>query len=200
MFFSFDGLDGVGKTTQINLFCEWLRKRGHDVLCCVDPGSTPLGERLRDTLLLRDVTIGMRSEMLLFMAARAQLVEEVISPAIARGQVVVSDRYVLANLVYQGYAGGLDVESLRQIGAIATGGIYPDLTFILDMPPAAAEKRIDRHLDHMESRGAAYQARLREGFLAEAARDPQRVAVIDATRPIDEVQSDVRQHAERALK
>jgi dTMP kinase len=200
MFFSFDGLDGVGKTTQINLFCEWLRMRGHDVLCCVDPGSTPLGERLRETLLRRDVTIGMHSEMLLFMAARAQLVEEVISPAIARGQVVVSDRYLLANLVYQGYAGGLDVESLRQIGAIATGGIYPELTFILDMPPWAAGNRIDRHFDHMESRGASYQSRLREGFLAEAARDPQRIAVIDATRPIDEVQSEVRRHAERALK
>src|SRR5690348_17585292 len=106
MFFSFDGLDGVGKTTQIERFLAWLAERGHDVVRCQDPGSTPLGEAVRELLLGHRVPIARRAEMLLFMAARAQLVDEVIRPALERGQTVVSDRYLLANAVYQGHAGG----------------------------------------------------------------------------------------------
>src|SRR5690348_15365648 len=111
MFFSFDGLDGVGKTTQMDLFCDWLRSAGQEVITCQDPGSTPLGEMMRKILLERGPTpIDRRSEMLLFMVARAQLVAELIKPALAAGKTVVSDRYLLANVVYQGYAGGLDVD------------------------------------------------------------------------------------------
>ena len=109
MFFSFDGLDGVGKTTQMDLFVEWLRAAGHDVVRCRDPGSTPLGEAIREILLGHEFAISRASEMLLFMAARAQLVEEVIRPALDAGKTVVSDRFLLANVVYQGHAGGLDV-------------------------------------------------------------------------------------------
>lgn len=130
--------------------------------------------------------------MLLFMAARAQLVEEIIRPALDRGHAVVSDRYLLANLVYQGHAGGLDLDTIRQIGQVATQGILPDLVFVLDMPPRAAASRIDRQLDRMESQGEAFQARLRSGFLAEAARDPQRIVLIDAGREIAQVQADIR--------
>jgi dTMP kinase len=199
MFFSFDGLDGVGKSTQIERFCAWLCARGHEVVRCQDPGSTPLGEEIRAILLGHKVQISRTAEMLLFMAARAQLVEEVIRPALAAGKTVVSDRYLLANVVYQGHAGGLDVETLRQIGHTATGGLMPDLVFVLDMPPAAAAARIDRQRDRMESQGAAYDGRLRDGFLAEAARDPAHIVVINAARSIDEVQADVRAAAELAL-
>src|SRR3970040_2412778 len=110
MFFSFDGIDGVGKTTQMDLFCDWLRQGGHDVVTCRDPGRTPLGERIRDILLHGDAQtpIGRRSEMLLYMAARAQLVDQVIRPALEAGKVVIADRYLLANVAYQGHAGGLD--------------------------------------------------------------------------------------------
>jgi len=198
MFFSFDGLDGVGKTTQIQLFVEWLRTAGHDVVTCQDPGSTPLGEALRGILLGHSYPIAGASEMLLFMAARAQLVEEVIRPALARGQTVVSDRYLLANLVYQGHAGGLDIEAVRRVGEVATAGIMPDAVFLLDLPPQQAAQRMTRDLDRMESRGDAYQARLREGFLTEAARDPRRIVVIDASRPIDDVQAAIREAAMRA--
>src|SRR3990172_436367 len=125
MFFSFDGIDGVGKTTQMERFCDYLRQRGAEVVTCRDPGSTPLGERIRDILLHSDAQtpIGRRSEMLLYMAARAQLVDEVIRPALADGKTVVSDRYLLANLVYQGYAGGIDVEAIRRVGTVAVDGI-----------------------------------------------------------------------------
>jgi len=199
MFFSFDGLDGVGKTTQIDLFVEWLRAAGHDVVRCVDPGSTPLGEAIRTILLGHRLPMARTSEMLLFMAARAQMVEEVIRPALERDQTVVSDRYLLANIAYQGHAGGLDVEEIRRIGRVATRGIMPDLVFLLDMSPNAAAARMKRGRDRMESQGAQYEERLRQGFLAEAARDPDRIAVIDAARDIEAVQSDIRAAAGRAL-
>lgn len=195
MFFCFDGLDGVGKSTQINLFCEWLRAAGHDVVTCYDPGSTPLGEAVRELLLGHRVPIERRTEMLLFMAARAQLVDEVLRPALAAGKTVVSDRYVLANIVYQGHAGGLDVETVRQIGQVATDGVMPDMVFVLDMPPQEAAKRINRELDRMESQGDAFQARLRTGFLAEATADP-RIVVVDAAREVAAVQADIRAAAQ----
>lgn len=199
MFFSFDGLDGVGKTTQMDLFLAWLRDQGHDLVSCYDPGSTPLGEAIRDILLGHRVPISRPSEMLLFMAARAQLVEEVIRPALAAGKTVVSDRYLLANVVYQGHAGGMDVETIWRIGNVATGGLMPNMVFVLDMPPLAAAGRIDRELDRMESQGTEYQSRLRQGFLTEATKDPKRIVVIDAARDIDAVQADIRAAARRVL-
>jgi len=199
MFFAFDGLDGTGKTTQMNLFIEWLRAAGRDVVTCVDPGTTPLGEALRAILLGHHHRIDRTAEMLLFMAARAQMVDEVIRPALAAGKVIVSDRYVLANVVYQGHAGGLDVETIRRIGETATQGIHPDLVFVLDLPPEAAAARMARELDRMESQGAEFQQRLRAGFLAEAKRDPQRIVVIDAAGEVDPVQRAIRAAAERVI-
>jgi dTMP kinase len=127
------------------------------------------------------------------------MVDEVISPALGRGQTVVSDRYLLANIVYQGHAGGLDIEMIRRIGQVATRGIMPDLVFLLDMPAELAASRIVRGRDRMESQGAEYQRRLREGFLAEAKKDPERVAVIDAARDVNAVQAIIRSAAERIL-
>jgi len=200
-FFSFDGIDGVGKSTQLRLFCQWLTDEGRAPVVCRDPGSTPLGERIREILLLSDeaTPIAPRSEMLLYMSARAQLVDEVIRPALAAGSVVVSDRYLLANIVYQGHAGGLDVSVVRAVGAAATGGVMPDCTFLLDMDPAIALRRVARELDRMESRGAEYRQRLREGFLAEAAHMGAPVHVVDAHRSVEQVQSDIRTIAARVL-
>lgn len=188
MFLSLDGIDGAGKSTQMGLLCDWLARQGHDVIACRDPGSTPLGERLRSLLLERGATtIGPRAEMLLYMAARAQLVDEVIRPALARGQTVVSDRYLLANVVYQGHAGGLDPQELWNVGHVATGGLAADLTLVLDLDPRRATGRLSRPLDDLERRDEAFRERLRAGFLAEAARDPKRIVVIDAAHGIDEV-------------
>jgi dTMP kinase len=194
MFFSFDGIDGVGKSTQMELFCEWLRASGHDVLECRDPGSTPLGERVREILLHSgdDTPIGRRAEMLLYMAARAQLVDEVIRPALAAGKTIVSDRYLLANLVYQGHAGGLDLEAIRRVGAVTTDGVAPDVVFLLDMAPTAADGRMQRTLDRMERQGGEFRERLRAGFLAEARRAENRVRVIDADRAVEVIQAEIR--------
>lgn len=197
MFFSFDGIDGVGKSTQLRLFCEWLVGEGRNVVTCRDPGSTEVGEQIRNILLAsHDATpIGPRSEMLLYMAARAQLVDEVIRPALDSGRIVVSDRFLLANVVYQGYAGGLDVQTVREVGAIAVAGVIPNCTFLLDMAPAAALARLGRQLDRVESRGDAYRDRLRAGFLAEAKAMGGSVHVVDAARSVDIVQDELRQIA-----
>ena len=133
--------------------------------------------------------------MLLYMAARAQLVDEIIRPALAAGKTVVSDRFLLANLVYQGHAGGLDLAAVRRIGAVAIDGFEPDATFLLDMPPTVADGRLQRTLDRMERQGADFRERLRMGFLAEAGRAGSRIHVIDANRPVDEVQADIRRIA-----
>ncbi len=200
MFFSIDGGDGTGKSTQAAMFCRWFREQGHDVVACRDPGSTPLGEAIRGLLLDRhDLRIDRRSEMLLYMAARAQLVEEVIRPALAVGKTVVSDRYLLANVVYQGHGGGLDAAALWEVGRIATGGLMPDLTIVLDMPAEAAAARLDRQRDRMEQQGDAFHARVRQGFLDEAARQPERIVVIDAAQRVEQVQADIRRAAGRHL-
>jgi dTMP kinase len=197
MFFSFDGIDGVGKSTQLKLFCQWLEDQGSVPVVCRDPGSTPVGERIREILLAAhdEFPLGPRCEMLLYMAARAQLVDEVIRPALAEGRIVVSDRFLLANVVYQGHAGGLDVETVRQVGASAVAEVMPDCTFVLDMDPAAALARLGRQLDRVESRGPDYRQRLRAGFLAEAAALGPAVHVIDAGRRVETVQNDLRRIA-----
>jgi len=200
MFFSIDGGDGTGKSTQVELFCNWLAKLGRSVVACRDPGSTPLGEAVRELLLLRhDLRIDRRSEMLLYMAARAQLVEEVIRPALGQDKTVVCDRYLLANVVYQGYGGGLDVEMLWEVGRVATGGLMPQLTVVLDMPAGEAAARIPGQLDRMEQQGEAFHARVRQGFLAEAARHPGEIVVVDAAGPIDKVRAEIRAAAETAM-
>jgi len=201
MFFSFDGVDGVGKSTQMDRFCQWLGQRGHEVVSCRDPGSTALGERVRDILLHSgpDTPICLRSEMLLYMAARAQLVDEVIVPALSDGKTVVSDRFLLANVVYQAHAGGLDVAATWRVGEVAVAGVEPDLIFLLDMAPEVALERITRQPDRMEQQADDYRARLRAGFLAEARRRPEQIVVIDAARSADAVHADVVTAAGRVL-
>ncbi len=193
MFLSIDGIDGAGKTTQLALFQDWLRERGHQVVACRDPGTTPLGEAIRKILLtVGDLPIHGRSEMLLYMAARSQLVEQIIRPALEAGQTVVADRYLLANVVYQGHAGGLDVESVWQVGEVATGGLMPDVTIVLDIDPESARSRFDREPDRVEQRGEEFRERLRRGFLAEVSRRPDQIVVVNAERSIEEIQDEIR--------
>lgn len=199
MFISFDGIDGVGKTTQLQLFCDWLKENQHSVVTCRDPGSTPLGEKVREILLNsgEETPISARSEMILYMAARAQLVEEVIQPALQAGQTVVSDRYLLANVVYQGYAGGLDIAEVRSVGAVATTKLVPDCTFLLDMSPKDARARMGSELDRVESRGDEYREQLRVGFLEEIKQLGDKGHVIDAARSVEEIQNEIRSIASK---
>ena len=200
MFFSFDGVDGVGKSTQINLLAEALRQRGREVVTCRDPGSTALGEALRKILLDHHGTpIHRRSEMLLYMAARAQLVEEIIRPALTAGKIVISDRFLLANVVYQGHAGGVDPTEIWSVGDVTVAGIAPRLTFLLDMPAEQAAKRIQRAPDRMEAQGLGYLESVRQGFLAEARQKPQEILVLDANRLPQAIHADILREAEKLL-
>jgi dTMP kinase len=137
--------------------------------------------------------------MFLYMASRAQLVEECIRPALQAGKVVVTDRFVLANIVYQGYAGGLDVDQVKRTGEICTAGIEPDCVFVFDIAPQDARRRFTRELDRMELQGEEFQQRLRDGFLREAANSSGKAHVIDAARSIDVIQQEIRAVARRVL-
>ena len=165
LFLSFDGLDGSGKSTQCQRLVDRLRSLGVTVTHAIDPGGTALGAKLREILLFgKQYDISLRTEALLFMASRAELVEQVIRPALHRGEVVLSDRYLLANVVYQAHAGGLDASTLWDIGHFATDNIEPNLTLIFDIPTVVARERRKRDADRMESRGADFHDRVRQGF------------------------------------
>jgi dTMP kinase len=182
LFLSLDGIDGTGKSTQCRLLAEWLRRRGRQVTLCADPGGTAVGELIRELLLDRRRQMGVACEALLFMASRAQLTAEVIRPALEAGQVVVSDRFTLANIVYQGHAGGLDPRQVAEAGRLATGGLEPDLTLVLDLPVELALARRGRPADRME--GRYDPAQVRDGFLVEARRRPERIRIVDAGPPV----------------
>jgi dTMP kinase len=187
LFLSLDGLDGTGKSTQCRLLADWLRRRGRPVVTCADPGGTAVGAVIRQLLLDRKQQMALACEALLFMASRAQLVAEVIRPALDAGQDVVCDRYLLANVVYQGHAGGLDAAQLWEAGQLSTGGLEPNLTIVLDLPTEAAAARRSGPADRVESRDAGYHERVREGFLREGQRRPDRIHVISADGSIEEV-------------
>ena len=163
-FLSLDGLDGTGKSTQCRLLADRLRGRGLAVTECVDPGGTELGGRLREILLAsRQTRIGMRTEALLFMASRAELVAQVIRPALDRGDVVVSDRFLLATVVYQGHAGGLPPDDLWAVGRFATGGLLPDLTLVSPVYLPGSARPESRHLFLEAAERAARRQLSQEG-------------------------------------
>ncbi len=192
MFISFDGIDGAGKSTQFDLLKNFLEGRGENVACFRDPGSTRLGEAIREILLHReDIPLASTAEMLLYMASRAQLVEELIRPALSSGTTVICDRFLLANVVYQGVAGGLDVSSLWSVGKIATGGLAPDVTFVLDLDPHLAFQRIQRGHDRLEKRGLDYFERVRVGFQEQLSSCGGRGYLINANRSVDTIHREI---------
>lgn len=199
LFISLDGLDGAGKSTQCRLLAEWLEGRGLKVTHCVDPGGTEIGDVLRGLLLDKRRHMTLACEALLFMASRAQLTAEIIRPALATGRTVISDRFLLANVVYQGHAGGLDPEQVRSMCLLATEGLEPDITFVLDLPIEQALARLPGPSDRMESKDADFHAQVRAGFRTEAQRRPDRIILLDATQPVEKVQERIRLEIDRLL-
>lgn len=199
-FLTLEGIDGSGKSSQLVRLADWLRGLGVEVVTCRDPGATAAGDAVRNILLHRqEIPLAATAEMFLYMAARAQLVEEVVRPALARGAWVVSDRFLLSNVVYQGHAGGLGAEKVWRIGETATGGLEPDLVLWLDIDLATAAQRMQRELDRLESRGDAFRQRLRDGYLAEATANPTRVCRVDATVSPDQVAERLQQIVREAF-
>lgn len=187
MFIAFDGVDGAGKTTQIAALRDRLENElGMEVMTVRDPGGTRVGEAIRALLLDSDLEMHRRCEALLYMASRAQLCEEQIRPALAAGKVVISDRFLLANVVYQSVQGGEDAETIWKLGEIATGGLRPDFTILLDLPVEVGLQRLNRPADRMESRGVEYLEAVRTGFLQHVARVGDHT-VIDAGQESERV-------------
>ncbi len=188
-FIAFEGPDGSGKSSQLGRFARAARGAGLEVIEVREPGGTSVGEQVRDVLLdpaNTDMTV--RCEMLLYMASRAQLVEQTITPALNRGALVLADRFVASTCAYQGTAGGLPMSEIMDVAEVATGHRMPDLTVIFDVDEATAAKRLNPLLDRMEQKGAAFHRRVRDGYHQLAKEDPEHVLLIDATAPEDVVE------------
>jgi dTMP kinase len=194
LFVTFEGIDRSGKTTQARMLVDAL---GDEALAVREPGGTEAGERLRELLKDGQLTLGAEAEALLFAAARAELVAQVIRPALEAGRVVVSDRFLDSSLAYQGVARGLGVEEVKQINRFATQGVTPDLTFLLEIDPARAAERAGQ-LDRFEDEGDSLQKSVYEAYRELAAEDPGRWRIIDADRPSHEVHADVLAAVEHA--
>ena len=187
LFVTFEGIDRSGKTTQARMLVEAL---GDDALAVREPGGTEVGERLRELLKDPSVSISPEAEALMFAAARAELVAQVIRPALDQGKVVVSDRFLDSSLAYQRVARGLGLDDVEQINRFATGGLMPDLTFLLSIDPARAAERAGQ-LDRFEDEGDSLQMAVYEAYGELAEKDPVRWQIIDADRPSSEVHADV---------
>jgi dTMP kinase len=184
---AFEGVEGAGKSTQLELLRRQLEGRGREVVVTREPGGTPVGERVRALLLDPEVEIYPRTEALLFAAARAELVERVIRPALERGAVVLCDRYLDSSLAYQGGARGLGRGPVEEVNRLATGGLLPDLVVLLDLDPADGLRRRQGDRDRIEAQDLDFHRRVREAFRALAAADPNRFAVVDGAAPVREV-------------
>lgn len=194
-FIVLEGVDGVGKTTQVALLAEWLDALEVPYLLVREPGGTPLGEAIRELVLGRpELDVGARSEMLLLLAARAALVRDVLRPALEEGKTVIGDRFALSTLAYQGYGRGLDVEQVRRANEVATDGLRPDLYVLLDLPLGVSLERTGADgnaPDRIEREGEAFRVAVRDGYLALAESEPG-VEVLDAEGSPSEVHQRVR--------
>jgi len=190
MFLAFEGVDGAGKSTQATLLGEHFERQGREVLLCREPGGTELGEELRRILLVTGGEMDPEVEVLLFMAARAQLCSRVIRPALEAGKVVISDRFLWSSVVYQGIVGGLGIEEVLAIGRVATRGLLPDLTVLVDLAPEASHSGLDEG-DRMESRGLDFQLQVREGFVSLAREFSDSFALIDGSGSVEQVHEQV---------
>lgn len=196
MFITFEGPDGSGKTTQARLLAEHLRGGDIPVVLTREPGGTPIGDQVREVLHdPNNVDMTAEAEFLLYSASRAQLVRQVIFPALVAGKCVISDRFFDSSLAYQGYARGLDVATLWEITRFATGGLMPDLTLYLDIQP---DEGLERRLlgggewNRMDQEALAFHNRVRAGYLELAGREPHRWVIVPAAKPVDDLQAEIR--------
>jgi dTMP kinase len=202
LFITFEGGDGVGKTTQAALLDEWLAARGRTVVRTREPGGTEVGVLIRDIVLHHRGEVAARAEALLYAADRAHHVETVVKPALERGEVVIQDRYLDSSVAYQGAGRVLGRDEVRELSLWATGGLLPDLTVLLDLDHDAARDRLDaddKPFDRLESEQAAFHSRVRHEFLALAAAEPERFLVLDASRSPADLSTDIQGRVQALL-
>ncbi len=203
MFITLEGPDGSGKSMQIPMLAEFIRQRGYEVLTTREPGGTSIGDQIRQVIMkLGNTSMQPRTEILLFCAARAQIVEEVLKPALARGVVVISDRYADSTLAYQGYGHGIDLEELKRLMKFVTGGLTPDLTLLLDVDASTGLQRRQSsggEWNRLDAYELAFHKRVREGYLELAQAEPERWQWVDAGQPPAMVQSAIRKIIEAKI-
>lgn len=190
-FITFEGIDGCGKTTQLNLLAEYLKTKNISVDLTKEPGAKGLGREIRQLLLHYDGDVATYCEIFLFLADRAQHTKTLVEPLMKNGVSVLCDRHTDSTIAYQGYGRGENIEQLKYLNNLATNGIRPDLTFVFDIPVEVSQERLYGEKDRMESSGKEFFAKVRNGFLEIAKQEPERVYVIDATKTIEAVAKDV---------
>ncbi len=194
-FITFDGIDGAGKTTQIQLLADYLRQQGKIVYLTREPGGTALSEQIRDLLLTTKNTMSATTELLLMFAARAEHIAAVLRPKVSAGEWVICSRFTDATMAYQGYARGVDLAKIRAIAEVVHGNFNPDISLFLDLPAeTAAQRRLERgeSTDRFEAESIAFMQAVRAGYLAIAAENPARCQVIDATQSISQIAACIR--------
>ncbi|MEI8388837.1 MAG: dTMP kinase [bacterium] len=191
LFITFEGADGSGKSTQLKMTADFLQKKGYEVVSTRDPGGTPLGVKIREILLHHEGKIADKCELFLYLADRAQHVDQKIIPALNEGKVVLCDRYIDSSVAYQGYARGLDIEEIIMLNNIVTKSYLPDLTFVFDVSTDVAQTRVGTTKDRLESEAKEFHQKVRFGFLELAKQFPDRIKVIDANQEIENVYIDV---------
>ncbi len=191
LFITFEGPDGCGKTTQMNLLAEYLKNSGKEVLLTREPGGKGLGEKVREILLNYEGPVSDRCESFLFLADRAQNIDIIVNPAVEEGKIVLCDRHIDSTVAYQGYGRGLNIQRINMLNDIATNGKKPDLTFVFDIDVETSMKRVGKDKDRLESAGIEFHNRVRNGYLELAKQEPQRIKVLDASKTIDEIHNNV---------
>ena len=187
LFITFEGADGCGKTTQLKLLKDYLTAKGYAVILTREPGGKGLGEKIREILLNYDGKVADRCESFLFLADRAQNIETIVKPAIESGKIVLCDRHTDSSVAYQGYGRGLDIEQIKMLNNLATGGKQPDLTLVFDVDIETSMQRVGNEKDRMESSGKEFFNRVRNGYLEMAKQEPERLKIVDSTKSIDKV-------------
>lgn len=191
LFITFEGSDGCGKTTQMNLLAQYFEKKGKKVVLTREPGGKGLGEKVREILLNYDGEVSDRCESFLFLADRAQNIDIIVKPAVKQGEIVLCDRHIDSTVAYQGYGRGLDINEINMLNNLATGGKKPDLTLVFDVDVETSMKRVGKEKDRMESAGIEFHNRVRNGYLELATQEPDRIKVLDATKTIEEIHEKV---------
>jgi len=203
LFITFEGLDGSGKTTQIKLLYDYLKEKGLDVVTAVEPGGTAIGRKIRKILLDKyNHEMSYKAETFLFLASRAELVSKVISPALSKGRTVICDRFFDSTIVYQGIARGLGVDKILDMSLWATGGIVPDITFLLSIKADKGKKRMDsasKKRDRMELEKDNFREKVYQGYLNIAGKYKDRFVVIDGEKKIEDIFEEVKRRVEQYL-
>lgn len=187
LFITFEGADGCGKTTQLNLLADYLRQKGYDVVITRETGAKGLGEKIREIVLHYEGEISSNAEAFLFLADRAQNIDTIVKPAVEAGKIVLCDRHTDSTIAYQGYGRGIDLERLKMLNNLATSGFKPDLTFVFDVDVETAMSRVGKNKDRIEAAGIEFHEKVRYGYLELAKAEPERVKVISSNDSIENI-------------